>query len=46
MPLLEDEDRRQHMLDGYVRLKKLLGVPGVTDRAAATILNQIVSPLE
>ena len=46
VPLLEDEDKRQHMLDGYMRLKKLLGVPGVTDRAAATILNQIVSPLE
>lgn len=42
IPLLEDQRCRQTMLDGYQRLMQTLGAPGVTDRAAAEILNQVV----
>ncbi len=41
IPLLEDNKSRKLMLDGYKRLKKDLGDPGVTDRAAFEILNLI-----
>ena len=43
VPLLEDDSKRQHIIDGYVRLKRILGEPGVTDRAASAILDQIIS---
>jgi len=41
-PLLDPQasDRRR-MLDGYRRLRTALGEPGVTDRAAAAILDQL-----
>jgi lipid-A-disaccharide synthase len=32
---------RQHQLEGYARLRKSLGEPGVTTRAAAAILDQV-----
>lgn len=42
-PLLHDGPERQAMLAGYERLRLLLGSPGVTDRAAAAILDQIAA---
>ena len=41
VPLLEDHQCRQCMLDGYRRLRQTLGTPGVTDRAASAILDSI-----
>ena len=41
VPLLEDGQAREHMLDGYRRLRDTLGTPGVTDRAAGAILDSI-----
>ena len=41
LPLLEDGDCRARMQDGYRRLRETLGSPGVTDRAAAAILDSI-----
>ena len=40
-PLLRDGESRRAMLAGYERLRSLLGSPGVTDRAAAAIFDQI-----
>lgn len=40
-PLLEAGEARQTMLSGYDRLRTTLGEPGVTDRAAAAILDQL-----
>ena len=39
VPLLESESARAHMLDGYARLRRALGEPGVTRRAAVAILD-------
>ena len=41
LPLLEGGTERQRMLDGYQRLRTTLGQPGVTDRAARAILDQV-----
>ena len=41
IPLLEDDQCRGRILEGYRRLRETLGSPGVTDRAAAAILDQI-----
>ncbi|MCP9928933.1 lipid-A-disaccharide synthase [Cyanobium sp. CH-040] len=42
LPLLEDgSPQRLAMLEGYRRLRRQLGEPGVTDRAAAAILDQV-----
>ena len=43
-PLLEAGEARQTMLSGYDRLRTTLGEPGVTDRAAAAILDQLPAP--
>ena len=43
LPLLEQSSVRQRMLDGYDRLRATLGQPGVTDRAAAAILDQVTA---
>ena len=43
-PLLEAGEARQTMLSGYDRLRSTLGEPGVTDRAAAAILDQLPAP--
>ena len=41
-PLLKPTgDTRRRMLEGYGRLRQALGEPGVTDRAAAAILDQL-----
>ena len=40
-PLLDDPGARQAMLSGYKRLTETLGAPGVTDRAACAILDQL-----
>ena len=39
IPLLENSDTRQKILEGYQRLRKDLGSPGVTDRAARQIFD-------
>ncbi|MFM7653654.1 MAG: lipid-A-disaccharide synthase [Vulcanococcus sp.] len=39
MPLLESEPARARMQEGYARLRRALGEPGVTRRAAAAILD-------
>lgn len=44
IPLLESRVERQTVLDGYQRLRDTLGQPGVTDRAAGAILDQIQKP--
>ena len=41
IPLLDDGPSRARMHDGYRRLRETLGTPGVTDRAAAAILDSI-----
>ena len=41
--LLEDSSARERMLDGYRQLRATLGEPGVTDRAAAAILDPLVA---
>jgi lipid-A-disaccharide synthase len=44
-PLLEAGGApRRRVLDGYGRLRRALGEPGVTDRAAAAILDQLPVP--
>jgi lipid-A-disaccharide synthase len=41
-PLLDpDGEPRRRVLEGYGRLRRALGEPGVTDRAAAAILDQL-----
>ena len=42
-PLLRDGPERRAMLAGYARLKTMLGAPGVTDRAAEAILDQVMA---
>ncbi|WP_295475978.1 lipid-A-disaccharide synthase [Synechococcus sp. UW140] len=42
LPLLRNEQARNKMLSGYGRLRALLGEPGVTQRAAALILDAVV----
>ncbi|MFO7629933.1 MAG: lipid-A-disaccharide synthase [Prochlorococcaceae cyanobacterium] len=42
-PLLQSSGARQAMLAGYGRLRQALGESGVTDRAAAVILDQITA---
>ncbi|WP_413443062.1 lipid-A-disaccharide synthase [Synechococcus sp. MIT S1220] len=42
IPLLEGGAARERMLDGYRRLRATLGQPGVTDRAAAAIFDQVM----
>ena len=42
LPLLRNEQARIKMLSGYGRLRALLGEPGVTQRAAALILDAVV----
>ena len=41
LPLLEPGPERQRMLDGYGQLRLTLGEPGVTERAAKVILDQV-----
>ena len=41
LPLLNDPRARQRVLDGYQRLRQALGEPGVTQRAAAAILDAL-----
>ena len=41
LPLLQDDSQRQLMLEGYGRLRDTLGAPGVTERAAQAILDQV-----
>ena len=44
LPLLQNPMARQDMLAGSGRLRALLGEPGVTQRAAALILDAVVKP--
>ena len=45
-PLLDAPgSARCRQLDGYVRLRAALGDPGVTRRAAATILDQVLATM-
>ena len=41
LPLLEPGPERQRMLDGYGQVRLTLGEPGVTQRAAKAILDQV-----
>ena len=41
LPLLREGPERQRMLDGYGQLRLTLGEPGVTERAAKVILDQV-----
>ena len=41
LPLLDHGPQRQHMLEGYARLRDTLGSPGVTERASQAILDQV-----
>ena len=41
LPLLENGPQRKRMLDGYGHLRDTLGAPGVTERAAQAILDQL-----
>ena len=41
LPLLENGPQRQRMMDGYGHLRDTLGAPGVTERAAQAILDQV-----
>ncbi len=43
LPLLEPGPERRRILEGYGRLRSLLGEPGVTRRAACEILDQLTS---
>ena len=43
LPLLENGPQRQRMLEGYGRLRDTLGAPGVTERAAQAIFDQVSS---
>ena len=40
--ILEDAPQRQHIIDGYKKLKEKLGKPGVTDRASKDILDLVI----
>ena len=42
LPLLHDSSERRAMLDGYRRLRSTLGAPGVTERAARAIFDQVM----
>ena len=42
LPLLTDTRERQAMLEGYARLRTTLGAPGVTERAAKAIFDQVI----
>ena len=42
LPLLQDSPERRAMLDGYKRLRLTLGDPGVTERAARAIFDQVM----
>ena len=42
LPLLTDTPERRAMLEGYERLRANLGDPGVTDRAAKAIFDQVI----
>lgn len=44
LPLLQDSSARERMFAGYGRLRALLGEPGVTQRAAALILDAVAAP--
>ncbi len=45
-PLLDPQSgARQRMLEGYGRLRRALGEPGVTARAASAILDQVLNSL-
>jgi lipid-A-disaccharide synthase len=45
LPLLDDSGARQRVAAGYQRLRQALGEPGVTQRAAAAILDALpISP--
>ena len=44
IPLLDNHSERQRVLDGYQRMRATVGEPGVTDRAAEAILDQIKQP--
>ena len=41
LPLLNDPAARQRVVEGYQRLRQALGEPGVTQRAAAAILDAL-----
>jgi len=41
LPLLDDQQAQQRVVDGYQRLRRALGEPGVTRRAAAAILDAL-----
>jgi len=43
LPLLDGSEARQRLVDGYGRLRTALGQPGVTQRAAAAILDALSS---
>ena len=40
--MLEDVDAREKMFQGYQRLRKTLGEPGVTQRAVNEIFNLVI----
>ena len=42
LPLLTATPERQAMLEGYERLRATLGAPGVTERAAKAIFDQVI----
>ena len=44
LPLLESDAARRRVASGYGRLRQLLGEPGVTQRAAAAILDALKEP--
>jgi lipid-A-disaccharide synthase len=44
LPLLQSEPARARILEGYGRLRRALGEPGVTRRAAAAILDALPLP--
>ena len=44
LPLLQSPVARQRVADGYQRLSQALGEPGVTQRAAAAILDALPQP--
>jgi lipid-A-disaccharide synthase len=41
LPLLDNPQAQQRVVDGYQRLRRVLGEPGVTRRAAAAILDAL-----
>jgi lipid-A-disaccharide synthase len=45
LPLLEQQSARARVLEGYDRLRRALGEPGVTRRAAAAILDGLPASL-